>query len=54
MNDKQHWLYVAADPEANKILQPRPFSTYIIPITREFLTGLTEKHDVADALIGGI
>ena len=37
----------------NRILHSRLFPTYTIPIVREFLTGLAEKHDVEDALFLG-
>ena len=50
INDKQYWLYAAADPQTNRILHSRLFPTYTIPIAREFLTELAEKHDVEDAL----
>ena len=63
INDQQYWLYAAVDPETNRILHSRLFPTYTIPIAREFLTELAEKHDVEDAvflvddaddLIGGL
>jgi putative transposase len=50
INDEQYWLYAAVDPETNRILHSRLFPTYTIPIAREFLTELAEKHDVEDAL----
>ncbi|MFC5280087.1 IS6 family transposase [Halorubrum rubrum] len=50
INDEQYWLYAAVDPQTNRILHSRLFSTYTIPIAREFLTELAEKHDVEDAL----
>ena len=63
INDDQYWLYVAVDPQTNRILHSRLFPTYTIPIAREFLTELVEKHDIEDAvflvddaddLIGGL
>ncbi len=51
INDEQHWLYAAVDPQTNRILHSRLFPTYTIPIAREFLTELAEKHDVEDALL---
>ena len=63
INDQQYWLYAAVDPETNRILHSRLFPTDTIPIAREFLTELAEKHDVrdsvflvddADDLIGGL
>ncbi|MFC7210407.1 IS6 family transposase [Natronoarchaeum sp. GCM10025321] len=50
INDEQYWLYTAVDPESNKILHSRLFPTYTVPIAREFLTELTEKHAVTDAV----
>jgi putative transposase len=50
INDEQYWLYAAVDPETNRILHLRLFPAYTIPIAREFLTELAEKHDVEDAL----
>ena len=50
VNDEEYWLYAAVDPETNRILHSRLFPTYTIPIAREFLTELCEKHDVADAV----
>ena len=50
INDEQYWLYAAVDPETNRILHARLFPTYTIAITREFLTELTEKHAVEDAM----
>ena len=50
INDEQYWLYTAVDPHTNRILHSRLFPTYTIPIAREFLTELTEKHDVVDAV----
>jgi len=50
INDQQYWLYAAVDPDTNRILHSRLFPTYTIPIAREFLTELAEKHDIADAV----
>jgi len=50
INDEQYWLYAAVDPATNRILHSRLFPTYTIPIAREFLTDLAEKHDVSDAV----
>ncbi|ELY70386.1 hypothetical protein SAMN05443661_11338 [Natronobacterium gregoryi] len=63
INDKQHWLYAVVDPETNRNMHSRLFSTYAIPIAQESLTELSEKHDIRDAvfliedaddLIGGL
>jgi putative transposase len=51
VNDQQYWLYAAVDPATNRFLHVRLFPTYTIPIAREFLTELAEKHDVADAVV---
>ncbi|MDB2275813.1 IS6 family transposase [Halorubrum ezzemoulense] len=50
VNDEEYWLYAVVDPETNRILHARLFPTYTIPIGREFLTELCEKHDVSDAV----
>ncbi|WP_280535451.1 IS6 family transposase [Halopenitus sp. POP-27] len=50
INSEQYWLYAAVDPETNRILHSRLFPTYTIPIGREFLIEVAEKHDVEDAL----
>jgi len=48
INDEQYWLYAAVDPATNRFLHSRLFPMYTIPIAREFLTELSEKHDVED------
>jgi len=48
IDDQQYWLYAAVNPATDRILHSRPFPTYTIPIAREFLTELVEKHDVTD------
>lgn len=50
INDEEYWLYAAVDPKTNRILHTRLFPTYTIPIGREFLAELLEKHDVSDAV----
>ncbi|MCU4754032.1 IS6 family transposase [Halobacteria archaeon AArc-curdl1] len=50
INGEQYWLYTAVDPQTNRILHSRLFPTYTIAIGREFLSELTEKHAVTDAL----
>jgi len=45
INDEQYWLYAAVDPKTNRLLHSRLFPTYTIPIARDFLTDLAEKHD---------
>ena len=36
INDEQHWLYAAIDPETNRILHSRLFPTYTISIAQNF------------------
>ena len=50
VNDEEHWLYAAVDPETDRIIHAGGFSRYSIPIRREFLTELCEKHGVGDAV----
>ena len=50
INNEQYRLYAAVDPDSNRILHSRLFPTYTIPIAREFLTELAEKHDVEDTV----
>lgn len=57
INDGQHWLYAAVDPQTNSIRRSvsdvhdfvRLFPAYTIPIARESLGKLAEKRDVEDA-----
>jgi len=49
-NDQQYWLYAAVNPETDRTLHSRPFPTYMIPIAREFLIEVAEKHDVFDVV----
>ena len=48
ITDDQYWLYAAVDPATNRMLHCRLFPTYTVPIAREFLTELAEKHGVGD------
>ena len=50
INDQQYWLYAAVDPETNKFLRIRLFSTYTTGLTEIFLSELREKHDVETAV----
>jgi len=50
LNDQRYWLYAAVDPDTNAFLHVRLFPTRTIVLTKEFLTELQEKHDVADAV----
>ncbi|WP_394348257.1 IS6 family transposase [Natrinema pallidum] len=50
IDDHRYWLYAAVDPETNRILHIRLFSTTTTALTERFLQELTEKHDVEDAV----
>ena len=44
LDGQQYWLYAALDPETNKFLHIRLFSTYATGLTEIFLSELREKH----------
>ncbi len=50
LDDHRYWLYTAVDPETNKILHIRLYSTTTTALTERFLQELTEKHDLDDAV----
>ncbi|WP_226483336.1 IS6 family transposase [Natrinema amylolyticum] len=50
LNEHRYWLYTAVDPETNKILHMRLYSTTTTALTERFLQELTEKHDIDDAV----
>jgi putative transposase len=50
INDQQFWLYAAVNPDTNKILHLRLFTTTTTALTERFLQELREKHDVDDAV----
>jgi putative transposase len=50
INDQQFWLYAAADPQTNKLLHIRLFSTTTTALTEMFLRELQQKHDVETAV----
>ncbi|WP_188879762.1 IS6 family transposase [Halarchaeum nitratireducens] len=50
INGQQFWLYAAINPEANKFLHVRLFTTTTTALTQQFLRELREKHDVSDAV----
>jgi putative transposase len=50
INDQQFWLYAAGDPETNKLLYVRLFSTTTTALTEMFLKELRQKHDVETAV----
>ena len=50
INGQQYWLYAAVDPDTNRFLHVRLFSTTTTALTQRFLRELREKHDVSDAV----
>jgi len=50
INDQQYWLYITVDPDTNKFLHIRLFTTYATALTEIFPGELREKHDVDDAV----
>ena len=50
INGQQYWLYAAVDPDTNRFLHIRLFSTTTTALTQRFLRELREKHDVSDAV----
>ena len=50
INGQQFWLYAAVDPETNKFLHMRLFTTTTTALTQQFLRELREKHDVENAV----
>ncbi|MFB1064952.1 IS6 family transposase [Natrinema sp. H-ect4] len=50
LDKHRYWLYTAVDPETNKILHIRLYSTTTTALTERFLQELTEKHDLDDAV----
>src|SRR6056297_2071821 len=50
VNGQQYWLYAAVDPETNKFLHIRLFTTTTTALTQKFLRELRAKHDVSEAV----
>jgi len=50
INGQQFWLYAAVDPETNKILHVRLFTTTTTALMQQFLQELREKHDLEDTV----
>ena len=50
INGKQFWLYAAVDPETNRFLHLRLYTTTTTALTERFLRELRKKHDVEDAV----
>jgi len=51
LNDEQYWLYAAVDPKTNELLHTalKPTTTKVLAYS--FLTELSEKYDVSDAVV---
>jgi transposase-like protein len=50
LNYKKYWLYTAVDPQTNKPLHTKLRPTLTKVLTHSFLTELSEKHDIDDAV----
>ncbi|MDF9747838.1 IS6 family transposase [Natrinema salsiterrestre] len=50
LDEHRYWLYTDVDPETNKILHMRLYSTTTTALTERFLQELTEKDDLDNAV----
>ena len=50
INGRQFWLYAAVNPDTNKCLHVRLFTTTTTASTQRFLQEFQQKHDVSDAV----
>ena len=50
LNNEQYWLYAAVDPDTNELLHTKLEPTTTKVLAHSFLTELSEKHDVSDAV----
>ena len=50
INGRQFWLYAAVNPDTNKYLHVRLFTTTTTASTQRFLQEFQQKHDVSDAV----
>ena len=50
INGQQFWLYAAVNPDTNKFLHVRLFTTTTTASTQRFLQELQQKHDVSNAV----
>jgi transposase-like protein len=50
LNDERYWLYAAVDPKTNELLHTKLEPTTTKVLAHSFLTELSEKHDVSDAV----
>ncbi|MFD1633795.1 IS6 family transposase [Haloplanus ruber] len=50
LNDERYWLYTAVDPDTNRLLHIRLYSTRKQAVSEMYLSELREKHLVDDAI----
>ena len=50
LDDERYWLYAAVDPDTNELLHTTLEPTTTKVFAHSFLTELSEKHDVEDAV----
>jgi len=50
LNDEQYWLYAAVDPKTNELLHTKLEPTTTKVLAHSFLTEISEKHNVDDAV----
>ncbi|WP_455447923.1 IS6 family transposase [Natrinema thermotolerans] len=50
LNDEQYWLYAAIGPETNELLHTKLEPTTTTVLAHSFLTELSKKHNVSDAV----
>jgi len=50
LDDEQYWLYAAVDPETTELLHTKFEPTTTKVLAQSFLTELSEKHEVSDAV----
>lgn len=50
LTDQRYWLYAAVDSETIEILHVRLLQTRNVAVTSIFLSELSEKHNVSDAV----
>ena len=50
INGQQFWLYATVNPETNRFLHIRLFTTTKTALTQQFLRELREKHDIENAV----
>jgi len=50
LDNEKYWLYVAVDPQTNKLLHTKLEPTTTTVLNHSFLAEIKEKHDIADAV----